>query len=157
MRAYAVVARAAPEHAWRAGAHEMTVPIEREFAGDVSAPTRARSFVLAVVDPLLGATPSAAASTARDDIELVVSVLVTNAVRARSSVVRVAVALGAGRVRIGVADEANGWPEQRVAGIRDPNGRGLALVSALCASWGVRLNDAGGKTVWAEVVVPHTG
>jgi two-component sensor histidine kinase len=135
----------------------MTAPVEREFTGDASAPTLARAFVLAVVDPLLGSAPSAEASTARDDIQLVVSELVTNAVRAGSSVVRVGVTHEAGRVRIGVEDEGSGWPEQRAAGIHDPNGRGLALVSALCASWGVRLDDAGGKTVWAEVVVPPTG
>jgi anti-sigma regulatory factor (Ser/Thr protein kinase) len=40
-------------------------------------------------------------------------------------------------------------PVRRWSGREDERGRGLALVSALADTWGVRLG-LGGKTTWAE-------
>jgi anti-sigma regulatory factor (Ser/Thr protein kinase) len=85
-----------------------------------------------------------------DDLELVASELVTNAVRAGSARINVALALEDDRVVIRVSDEAAGWPEPRVADIYDIGGRGLPLVSAISTSWGVRLSGTG-KVVWAEL------
>ena len=87
-----------------------------------------------------------------DDVELVVSELVTNAVRAGSASVEVSLALENSRVAVRVTDEAAGWPEERNAGIHDTGGRGLTLVSAMSAAWGVRLTEAG-KVVWAEIAL----
>lgn len=125
--------------------------IEHEFAGDAQSPAGARSFATSALGDLL---TTAVPSPLCDDLELVVSELVTNAVRAGSPTVRVGVAIEQNRVVVQVADEAAGWPEQRAAGIRDPGGRGLPLVSALSTSWGVRM-AATGKVVWAELTIPE--
>jgi anti-sigma regulatory factor (Ser/Thr protein kinase) len=124
--------------------------IEHEFAGDPRSPAGARSFAKSALGDLL-TTP--VPSSLCDDVELVVSELVTNAVRAGSPTVRVGVAIKQDRVVVQVSDVAGGWPEPREAGIHDPHGRGLPLVSALSASWGVRRAPIG-KVVWAELPIP---
>jgi signal transduction histidine kinase len=88
-----------------------------------------------------------------DDLELIVSELVTNAVRAGSGRVHVSVETTDAKVIVRVTDDAAGWPEARRAGSDDTTGRGLPLVSAISRSWGVRLAGAG-KVVWAELPVP---
>jgi anti-sigma regulatory factor (Ser/Thr protein kinase) len=120
---------------------------EREFAGDLSAPSSARGFALETLAAIVD-TPS---PTLREDVALVVSELVTNSVRAGSPKVWVTVAPSeSGTVTIRVTDAADGWPQPRDADIHDVGGRGLALVSAVARTWGVRMDDAT-KTVWAEL------
>lgn len=126
----------------------VAAPFQREFVADDAAPAAARAFVNAAVDELV---PPPHPVMLRDDIELVVSELVTNAVRAQSPTVTVEVGFERDRVVLRVEDLGSGWPEPREAGIHDTNGRGLALVSAICAAWGVRLSGPERKTVWAEL------
>jgi anti-sigma regulatory factor (Ser/Thr protein kinase) len=133
---------------------------DQEFAGDPRSPSAARAFAKDALAELLGPATS---DVLRDDVELVVSELVTNAVRAGSARVLVSIEGvptdtgsgedGRGTVVIRVSDDAEGWPEQREAGIHDPGGRGLPLVSALSQAWGVRLTGTG-KVVWAELTMP---
>ncbi len=136
----------------RRGGHACNVsgPIEREFFADPHTPAAARAFAKATLGSLL-APPVPEALC--DDVELVVSELVTNAIRAGSPVVGVAVGLERTRVVLRVRDEAVGWPAQRTPGSDDPGGRGLPVVSALSATWGVRLAETG-KVVFAELAVP---
>lgn len=122
---------------------------EQVFAGDVRSPSAARSFVTSALGDLLGRPGP---DHLCDDLELIVSELVTNAVRAGSATVGVSVALEDDRVVVRVSDEASGWPEPREADIYDTGGRGLPLVSAISNSWGVRLSP-NGKVVWAELRV----
>ncbi|WP_375480121.1 ATP-binding protein [uncultured Jatrophihabitans sp.] len=128
----------------------MAGQIERDFVADARAPGAARAFAREALDDLLG--PHASVDL-RDDLQLIVSELVTNAVRAGSPRVQVALGLERTRVVVRVTDSAVGWPEQRAASDKDPGGRGLPLVSALSATWGVRLVQQG-KVVWAELAVP---
>ncbi|MFI0975589.1 ATP-binding protein [Streptomyces sp. NPDC021093] len=91
--------------------------------------------------------------------ELVVSELVTNAVRApvtaargRLVEVRARYASGDGLLTLEVSDEGDGMPEARVPEDDETRGRGLLLVQALAERWGVRKRSGGsGKTVWAEL------
>lgn len=123
---------------------------EHTFDADPRTPSAARAFAKdALADLLDTRVPQALC----DDVELVVSELVTNAVRAGSPTVDVSVSLERTRIVLRVSDHAVGWPEERIAAVDDPGGRGLPLVSALSASWGVRL-VSGGKIVWAELAVP---
>lgn len=126
--------------------------IEREFAGQATAPADARHFARAALDDLIG---PAARGTLGDDVELIVSELVTNSVRADSPAVRVelSVSESGSTLLVSVGDLAAGWPEQREAGIHDTGGRGLPLVSAISSSWGVRMLETG-KTVWAQLDIP---
>ena len=128
----------------------MAAQTEREFDADARAPAAARVFAKATLDGLLG---TRAPQALCDDVELVVSELVTNAVRAGSPTVNISMSLERTRIVVRVSDQAVGWPEERDAAVDDPGGRGLPLVSALSASWGVRLVETG-KIVWAELAVP---
>lgn len=123
---------------------------EQVFAGDPRSPAAARGFVRSAVGALL---TRPAPDSVCDDLELVVSELVTNAVRAGSPTVTVAVTIDGDRILLRVSDEAGGWPEPRDADVYDTGGRGLPLVSAISSSWGVRMSGTG-KVVWAELRVP---
>jgi len=83
---------------------------------------------------------------------LLVSELVTNAVRHARGTDVVTVDLHAGRtwLRIEVQDTDRHWPQPRTPDVYDESGFGFILVDALSSHWGVRETDAG-KAVWAEL------
>lgn len=87
-----------------------------------------------------------------DIATLVVTELVANAVNhARGSTIRVTVTRVTDRVvRIAVVDKDRNEPQMRAAGPDDERGRGLAIVDAMSARWGVDLLRWG-KRVWADV------
>ena len=87
-----------------------------------------------------------------DDAVLCVSELVTNAVHAGCTELRIELSFLEERLRIGVVDDAPGRPAPRTAGPDDHNGRGLALVEAMSRRWGFDFVDRG-KVVWAEFAV----
>jgi len=88
-----------------------------------------------------------------DDVQLLVSELVTNAVVHAGSDVEVAVRLLTDSIRIEVVDRA---PTASVPlrpsspDSHDESGRGLLLVETMASAWGVEPMD-GGKAVWFEV------
>ena len=51
-------------------------------------------------------------------------------------------------VRLEVLDGAQAGPVQFAAQNDEPNGRGLAIVDALCRGWGITGHTSGGKSVW---------
>jgi hypothetical protein len=59
-----------------------------------------------------------------------------------------------GRVRVEVLDDAAGLPQLQSPSPAAPRGRGLQIVQALAARWGVEPHEDGWKAVWAEVEVP---
>ena len=83
---------------------------------------------------------------------LLVSELVTNAVRHAKGIDVVTVNLHAGRtwLRIEVQDTDRQWPQPRIPDRHDESGFGFILVDALASNWGVRETEAG-KAVWAEL------
>ena len=83
---------------------------------------------------------------------LLVSELVTNAVRHARGTDVITVDLHAGRawLRIEVQDTDRHWPQPRIPDGFDESGFGFILVDALASSWGVRETEAG-KAVWAEL------
>ncbi|MGW5905967.1 SpoIIE family protein phosphatase [Streptomyces althioticus] len=92
-----------------------------------------------------------------DDIafvtELVVSELVTNAIRYGEPPIRVR--LIRDRTLIcEVTDSSSTSPHLRRAHAFDEGGRGLLLVAQLTQRWGSRQAD-GGKTIWAEQALPR--
>jgi PAS domain S-box-containing protein len=84
--------------------------------------------------------------------ELVVSELVTNAVRYSRGPVGLRL-IRAGTLTCEVSDTSSAAPHLRRAGTCDEGGRGLLLVARLTDRWGSRLT-ADGKTVWAEQSLP---
>ena len=85
-----------------------------------------------------------------DDALLVVSELMTNAVREAGKPVQLHVSTATERVRISVTDCAPGQPSVGEVSTDLDHGRGLFLVDALASSWGWA-PGAEGKTVWAEL------
>lgn len=86
-----------------------------------------------------------------DDVVLVVSELVTNALRHGRSLPVLRLATTAGGIRIEVTDTDPTPPRIRLPGA--DGGRGLRMVERLSAAWGaVRAGE--GKVVWSELRVP---
>lgn len=86
--------------------------------------------------------------------ELILSELLTNAVRYGAPPVRVRLLLGRTLV-CEVSDGSNTSPRLRRAASTDEGGRGLFLVSQFAQSWGTRY-AARGKVIWAEQALGGT-
>jgi len=89
-----------------------------------------------------------------DDVLLLTSELVTNAVRHGGSAVTLHVALGSDVIEIAVEDGSALLPTQPTALADNPyreGGRGLLIVSALASEWGIQAKPSGGKRVWARL------
>ncbi|CAN5501147.1 hypothetical protein BH09ACT12_BH09ACT12_35740 [soil metagenome] len=88
-----------------------------------------------------------------DDALLVVSELAANALTHAHSSYRVRLAATGAALRIEVDDGGTGTPEPQPLTETEEHGRGLHLVGALAASWGMDVADTGGKRVWAELPI----
>ncbi|MFD7304817.1 SpoIIE family protein phosphatase [Streptomyces pharetrae] len=86
--------------------------------------------------------------------ELVLSELLTNAIRYGAPPVRVRMLLGSTLV-LEVSDGSNTSPRLRRAATTDEGGRGLFLVSQFADRWGTRY-AAKGKVIWAEQTLGRT-
>ncbi|MFF9086270.1 SpoIIE family protein phosphatase [Streptomyces sp. NPDC014991] len=99
-----------------------------------------------VVEQLAAWSLSEASFTA----ELVVSELVTNAIRYGSHPIRLRLIHDATTLICEVSDTSHTAPHLRRAKILDEGGRGLLLVAQLTQRWGSR-HTTDGKTIWAEL------
>lgn len=87
-----------------------------------------------------------------EDVRLLVSELATNAVVHAGTAFRLATLLDDHVARIEVTDHDHRAPTVQSPGPQDLGGRGLVIVQAVAARWGVHAQrDSGGKTVWFEV------
>ncbi|HUR74157.1 MAG TPA: GAF domain-containing protein, partial [Sporichthya sp.] len=116
---------------------------ELVLAAEPDAATRARRFVAEV----LADAPDDTVSIA----ELVVTELVTNAVLHAKAPIVVRVSRTDGGARVEVEDGGRDLPIAPPLNPHSMTGRGLALVTATTAGWGVEPAAGGRKTVWAEV------
>ncbi|MGW4490547.1 SpoIIE family protein phosphatase [Streptomyces sp. NPDC004376] len=89
-----------------------------------------------------------------DVTELLVSELVTNAVRHARGPVRLRL-ICSGSLVCEVSDGSTTVPRVRRAADTDEGGRGLAMVTLLAQRWGTR-HSVHGKTIWAEQPLPST-
>lgn len=97
---------------------------------------------------------------AKDNAQLVISELVTNALRhTRSETVSCELRINGSLLRVAVSSEGAGPRLEPVqAREEDEGGRGLLLVVALSMGWGVRPGDSGrGHTVWADLPLHPVG
>jgi DNA-binding NarL/FixJ family response regulator len=88
-----------------------------------------------------------------DDAMLVVSELAANALTHASSAYRLRLSATHQVLRIEVDDDGAGSPEPQPLTETEESGRGLHLVGALAASWGMEPASSGGKRVWAELAL----
>ena len=121
----------------------------RVFPGRADQVARARRFAIESLPP---------GAIARDDVSLLVSEAVTNALLHSSSgrdqgTFAVTYAISGGRIRVEVRDGgASVAPRRRVHSLDSMTGRGLDLFEALADRWGFR-GDAGGRVVWFELEI----
>jgi anti-sigma regulatory factor (Ser/Thr protein kinase) len=117
-------------------------------------PRRARTFL---VDQLRqwGWAPGDPAAGLADQGQLVLTELVTNALRHAPGGMRVEIELHVDRITLSVTDPLaySGPLAPLEVEPASQTGRGLTIVNTLSAEWGVR-QESVGKTVWARLAVP---
>jgi anti-sigma regulatory factor (Ser/Thr protein kinase) len=94
-------------------------------------------------------------------VQLVVSELVTNALRhaPESQAITLQLLAGEGSVQVRVSDCGRGAPERRSPpdpGTGIESGRGVWIVDAFTDHWGTEPDGHGGKTVWCEIRTERT-
>lgn len=114
------------------------------YEAELTVPAAARRFAETAADLLN-------CHIEHDDLRLLVSELVTNAVELGEGRIELALSpCDDGGVRVEVRDEGYGAPEIRDPGPDDLNGRGLRIVDRVSRRWGVD-QFLPGKIVWFEL------
>jgi anti-sigma regulatory factor (Ser/Thr protein kinase) len=130
-------------------------------AGEVVLPYAPASVAVARQQLTADLTAAGIFGAAVGDAALVVSELMSNAIRHARPLpganVQVAWALGDGAVEVAVSDGGSPTrPQQANESLSSLGGRGLDIVEYLSRNWGVRTNDDG-ITVWAVLAAPAEG
>jgi two-component sensor histidine kinase len=125
----------------------MCTEVHRQFSAATATARQARQFALAT---LTNAVPHADTNVI-DDCELVIGELAANAINAQANLVDVTIHLHHNRVELAVTDDAHGWPTPQPPDPAAASGRGLQIVDALSAQWGVTIGADRRTTVWAHV------
>ncbi|MDX6372908.1 MAG: hypothetical protein QOD98_1896 [Nocardioidaceae bacterium] len=113
------------------------------FDGDVDTVPLAREFVRRWLQ-------ECGADHVFDEASLIVTELATNAVLHTDSPYEVRLSRTDGVIRIEVADGDGGTPEPQPFSAVAESGRGIVIVSAISASWGIDAQPQG-KVTWAEL------
>jgi two-component sensor histidine kinase len=87
--------------------------------------------------------------------QLLITELVSNAVRHSDEAIRIRAELVADRLKVEVWDSSDRMPTIPWRDVAAVDGRGLRLVRALSRRWGVELADHG-KSVWFELDLAPT-
>jgi anti-sigma regulatory factor (Ser/Thr protein kinase) len=83
--------------------------------------------------------------------ELLISELVTNALRhTQSDVILMDVSTDV-RIRVSVTDQSSRMPQRQSPGPDEPEGRGLMIVDELAENWGIDALPGDGKRIWFEL------
>ena len=85
-----------------------------------------------------------------DDAELLVSEVVTNAIRHGGPLIKLSLLVDDHGLTIRVYDGARTMPVPRHPDVDVPSGRGLQIVEQVASAWGIVLEPTG-KTVWFRV------
>ena len=123
------------------------VGVVLELSSGADAPAIARRFVKEHASEL--------ASSLKDDAELLVSEVVTNAVVHGRPTITLRVSTEPPGIGIAVHDYGDELPSTTPARVEPgaTSGRGLMIVQALASTWGVVASDPPpGKTVWFRLV-----
>jgi serine phosphatase RsbU (regulator of sigma subunit)/anti-sigma regulatory factor (Ser/Thr protein kinase) len=112
-------------------------------ASAMNAVPEARRFAAGALDDVVG--------DAIDNVQLLVSELVTNALFHGQPPVLLRLIQQDHTVRVEVEDTGHALPVEMASSGESMTGRGLALVSTLSSGWGVQRTATGGKVVWAQL------
>jgi hypothetical protein len=85
-----------------------------------------------------------------DNALIITTELVANAAKL-GDVFHLTLSRHGGTVLIEVRDNSEASPDRRRPSTERVDGRGLMLVEACAKDWGWRIEDQGGKTIWATV------
>ncbi len=118
------------------------------FPADVHAPARARHTASQWLTTQLRGHSAALV----EDVELIVSELVTNAVQSSATSVELTLTYAAGGVHVSVTDDGVGRPQAQEPEPTDLGGRGLRIVDTLAARWGVLAPDDSRTTLWSVLM-----
>jgi len=88
-------------------------------------------------------------------VELLVSELVTNAVRHGAGPRQLGCMIENDQLTVSVSDGSEAPPTLRSPAPLEPHGRGLRLVAMLAERWGVNVRPGQGKDVWFSSTVPR--
>jgi anti-sigma regulatory factor (Ser/Thr protein kinase) len=116
----------------------------RTFPNNTDSVTKARRFARSI---LADSVPQAS-----DAVELMVSELATNCVRHTNSTFALRIDISEQQVRVEMTDHDERKAVRRTPDPLEPSGRGLGIIEALAANWGVTPAPVG-KTVWFTVNV----
>ena len=116
--------------------------MKTRLPADASAPSEARAFVTAQLS-----STRLPADVAAEDVVLVTSELVTNAVNAGGTTLEVEIRASPHQVELVVSDDAEGWPAPAAPQENDLTGRGLQIVDHLTHSWGTTRGTHGKSVV----------
>lgn len=94
------------------------------------------------------------ARTALDDVLLVVTELIANAIKASSSVVGLTLTAHRDHMEVSVTDSDPRPARALTPTLDDLGGRGVGIVEALSMLWGQEPYDGHTKRVWSRVAVP---
>ncbi|MFE2430292.1 SpoIIE family protein phosphatase [Streptomyces sp. NPDC059373] len=125
--------------------------LDREQVATWDLPAEA-SFVAEARKAAVGQLVAWGLGEAEFTTELVVSELVTNAIRYGEAPIQLRL-IHDRTLICEVSDGSNTAPHLRRARVSDEGGRGLLLVAQLCQAWGTRQSYRG-KTIWAEQALP---
>jgi anti-sigma regulatory factor (Ser/Thr protein kinase) len=119
------------------------VRVRTTLPASLDTPAAARAFAREAIE-------RGCAQVRSDDVALVVSELVTNAVVHGVGEITLSVNVAGDAVDVEVADRDPSLPHRLDAPVDAEAGRGLLLVSRVARHWGVRL-ERPGKVVWAHL------
>lgn len=134
---------------------QVTVNV-RTFAQHFSATRRGARLARRLAAHQLDAWGVPHGTSASDAAVLVVGELSANAVLhgrvpGRDFALRLVHTPAAGLLRVEVSDTHPALPARQLPPVDSDGGRGLVLVDALAARWGVTERTGPGKTLWAEM------
>lgn len=127
--------------------------IQRLFPVDRISAAIARTWVadLFVLWQTTGLLPESRASEdCGEVVQLLLTELISNAVRHSEQPIRVTLALSDHGVHAEVHDSSHRMPVMRRPESGDTSGRGLLLVDTLSTAWGIEVENEG-KTVWFQI------
>lgn len=127
--------------------------VEERFPTRPESVPKARALVAAAL-ARWGVVDADPARAALDDVLLVVTELIANAIKSSSSVVGLTLTAHRDHLEVAVTD-SDPRPARFVRPTPDDiGGRGVAIVKALSFSWGQEPYDGRTKRVWSRVAVP---